>query len=314
MGRRKTATQLFKSIIRMSEHGNKYYCVRDALGFFGPQTVASLRKRIREGSNCILDNTEICRVIKELKEKGWVKELAKKRGAVFGLTFKGLIDYLRNDGPELDTRKATHLVNLFENPLGGTPLKRSAKHRQMDATRDYLEKLFPFLPAWKSIVKSIGDEEKCLKILQTTINDFNTEQTEPINAVISPLEFEVTIFHQAPVDNNLLDKPCVEPLFSQYLTIDVAKELREPYLAYLLQQDLNRIKDMSKKEFGEVFPKLGYLRDLARLEKTMLSPTLIKEYVAKFLSKYPSVEFYFVGMFVYNLLWKKSALDEHPLD
>lgn len=156
MGRRETAAHIFNSIGRKIRHDIKENNVIDCLGSFGPHTVSSLKRKTHLlSSRGTLSNSEIYRVLEELKTKGVVKEFHKERGAVFGLTFKGMIDYLRNDGPELDIRKVTHLVNLFENPLGGAPPKRSAKHKQMVATRAYLEKLFPFLPAWKSIVESI---------------------------------------------------------------------------------------------------------------------------------------------------------------
>jgi hypothetical protein len=210
MGRRETATHLFSSICRAVKHNNKNGYVIDALGHFGPQTVSSLRKNIRNESlryyeknmtsehlestmkrrkalayECILDNTEIRRVIEDLKTEGLVKELPKEKGAVFGLTFKGLIDYLRNDGPELDVLKVKHLINLFENPVGGIPPKRSSKYKRFIATKDFFKELFPILS---------------------------------------------------------------------------------------------------------------------------------KEDIARFLSKYASIECYFVGMFIYNLLWNKRALDEQPLE
>jgi hypothetical protein len=313
MGRPETASNILSSAQRMIKHRNKNHVVLDALGYFGPQTETSLRKSIPKLSNSIiLSNSEIDRVIKELRTQGLVKELRKDRGAVYGCTFKGLIDYLRSDGPELDIKKVRHIKNMFEEQKGKIPLKRTAKNKQDNATKEYFKTNFPFLPVWNSIVKSTSNEDKCLKILQKTINDFPHGLTEPESVVIRFLEFEVKIFPETPSDNTSPNNSCVEPLFEKYLATEEAKEIREAYLAYLLQQYLNITKTMSKKEYDELFQKPMYFKELDQFAKTLPCPVLNKELFDELFQNYGKVEYYFIGMFVYNLLWIKEVLDDQP--
>lgn len=153
-----------------------------------------------------------------------------------------------------------------------------------------------------------------MKILQTTINDFPYETIEPRSTLIEPLEFEVKIFPETPNDYDLADSPCMRPFFTKYLASDEAKKLREAYWAYLFQQYLNKIKNMNKEEYAEVMPEIRYRNELVQSQKILPSPSLNRKDLSAFFQQYKRIEFYFVGVLVYNLLWTDKIIDKQPIE
>jgi hypothetical protein len=85
--------------------------------------------------------------------------------------------------------------------------------------------------------------------------------------------------------------------------------LREAYVAYLINEDLNFIRYMDANEIEQELPKLksmsefNFFRSTDKAEPSLLS----KEGLSKFFPKYSGKEYYFTGMFVNNLLWDKKS-------
>ena len=112
---------------------------------------------------------------------------------------------------------------------------------------------------------------------------------------------------------------CTDRIFSfekdltvaDYLKSDGATLLRDAYVAYLVNEDLNFIRYMDANEIEQELPKLksmsefNFFRGTEKAELSLLS----KEGLSKFFPKYSGKEYYFTGMFMNNLLWTKKSKD-----
>ena len=98
-----------------------------------------------------------------------------------------------------------------------------------------------------------------------------------------------------------------------FLQKDEAVLLREAYVAYLVANDFKRLGNMNEAEIITKIPTLKSVTEMANLEKnTHESMNLFTEKgFSRFFPKYDSIEWYFTGMFVFNMLWEKKPLKDY---
>jgi hypothetical protein len=100
---------------------------------------------------------------------------------------------------------------------------------------------------------------------------------------------------------------------SSFLESEEAVLLRETYIAYLITEDFQKLSDMSETDIKTKLPILKSVTELARFEKDENgSISLFSEKgLSRFFPKYGSIEYYFTGMFVFNLLWDKEPVNNY---
>lgn len=95
-------------------------------------------------------------------------------------------------------------------------------------------------------------------------------------------------------------------VFLSFLKDQNSKELLMSYIAYLIIQDMPKIQGKTKSQIESLVFELQSEKELALLENRQIKSNslLIANRIGEFFPKYGSVEFFFTGMFVNNLLWK----------
>jgi hypothetical protein len=210
------------------------------------------------------------------KKKGHVhRDLEFKEGV--GLTFLGLMFYLQN-------------------------LEKSGRDRneKIKHALDNYRTLLPFSEQWNSLTKDLG-EDKCMRAFSKTVREF---------VDIRNVESEV------PSTNQVFDGFVKRPLYDSEpdakITVerdnDVARclekkemsVLRDCYIAYLAVNDI--YKSPEEKEGLESEREFAYFEKRDKSADTLFKGEKLREY----LPKYSGIEYFFTGMFVENLLWKRN--------
>ena len=236
--------------------------------------------------------SSIRNVVNELSVKNLVETIKDTSGAriktIVKPTFQGLVLYL-------------------QNPFEKGKLQNILKH--------YSE-MIPFSDKWGSIANGLG-EQKRDKALEQTLNDFVDIQR--VKFLVRPLKMEFEgfledskiMFKNAEEENYVLVK---DKDVAEYLVSQNAAKLREAHIAYLITKDIQRLSGESKDKVERLLKSLESEKELAYFEKRPVGSCSIfrGKRLREFLPKYSSLEFFFTGMFVKNLLWKRIAVKEKP--
>jgi hypothetical protein len=289
------------------------------LGVYGPQSIPSIQKKIKAYCKALklrnptsdfsikLDYMEIKRKIEPLKNAGLIKEphyyFHKTSTRIIGLTFKGLIWYFREPSTH-SKRKIDRFFKSYREPY-----VYKSKHRKNRFLLESYRQLIPFCPLWKGMVKQVGD--KCLDRLSMTVKNFYVG--EKTFSKIEPLELEVETFpnysgectdriYHFERDNVVVD----------YLRSEEATLLREAYISYLINEDLNLLSQMGADEVKQNLPKLKSVKEYAFFENGQKIGAYLfsRKGLAMFFPKYSGIEYFFAGMFVNNLLWNEKQTTE----
>jgi hypothetical protein len=214
------------------------------------------------------------------KKKGHVhRALEFKEG--IGLTFLGLMFYLQN-------------------------LEKSGRDRN-EKTKHALDNyrtLLPFSEQWNSLTKDLG-EDKCMRAFSKTVREFvdirNVKSEVPSTNQVFDGFLKRPLY---PPDNAEEDTKSTRERDSKVAGCLKMKEmslLRDCYIAYLAVNDINESSEENREE-----PESE--RELAFFENSKLSSSSVSKggRIKEFLPKYSGIEYFFTGMFVENLLWKRN--------
>jgi len=302
--------------------------IMSILGFYGPQTIPSLEKKTKKANhftsklhwltsspNTPLEDTQIEREIEDsLVQKGFVQSLQfdsiKKKSRIWGLTFKGLIWYFRHSGEKaLAKDRIAFFFHRFEEPYEKVYARRSERRKNKLVVEGF-KKLIPFCPLWTGMTKYIG--EKCLNRLEMTVNSFCVGEKASYRIKSLGLEIE-TYPNYSDISSEDNFPPEKDPMVVAYLKRKEATLLREAYIAYLIAEDSVGLSKLGQMDVKAKLSKLLSVTELDSFEKDegCDSPLFSEKSLARFFPTYSSIEYYFTGMFVNNLLWDIEAVDNY---
>jgi hypothetical protein len=287
------------------------------LGAYGPQSIPSIQKKIKAQCKALklrnpnltsdftlkVEYTEIERKIEPLKNAGLIQEphyyFHKKSTRMLEITFEGLIWYFR----EIAAVSKRRIIRFFKSYQ--EPYLYKSKHRKNRYLLESYKRLIPFCPLWKGMVKQIGD--KCLDKLTMPVSNFYVDEKTLFK--IESLDLYVETFPN--YSGELTDRIYHferDPIIVSYLKREEATLLREAYIAYLVNEDLNFLRYMNADKIEQELPTLKSTKEFAFFESVdkSLECLLSKNGMNEFFPKYSGIEYYFTGMFVNNLLWNKK--------
>jgi hypothetical protein len=81
-------------------------------------------------------------------------------------------------------------------------------------------------------------------------------------------------------------------------------------------EDFQKLCNLDETEIRAKLPKLKSVTEFAILEKNDNASTSLfsSKGLSRFFPKYESIEYYFTGMFVFNLLWEKKPVNDYYYD
>lgn len=290
------------------------------LGLYGPLSISSIQKKMKtsdhltSNSDIQLEYTEIEREIEPLTNSGLVKELHyyfhKTETKIIGLTFKGLLWYFRESG------KPTHTKDRIDLFFRGykEPYAYRSKHRKNRFIVESYKELIPFCPLWYKMVRQIGKE--CLDRLELTVNNFYVGEKTAFS--IEPLGLGIETYpnYSGELFDGVFFPSRVRPLVMSYLQSEEALLLREAYVAYLITEDFQKLGNVNETDIKIKLPKLKSVNELASLEKNVNGNVSLfsEKGLLRFSHTYENIEYYFTGMFVFNLLWEKKPVNDYYYD
>jgi hypothetical protein len=222
--------------------------------------------------------------VRELVKKGLVQTRSfNNQEPKVGLTFLGLIFYLQN------------LKDVQKGPF------EKLKH----VLRNY-RTLIPLFTNWELMTKQLGTE-KCNKAFNETITDFKLSKAKfrirPIN-----LAFHGFLKNSGFTKALTPEYERVEKV-SEYLKSNEALVLRNSYIAYLA---VHNIRQLSGKNLRDIksHNSLESEVELAYFENRQISsnPLFKGDRLLELFPKYASIEYFFTGIFVENLLWNERVI------
>jgi hypothetical protein len=229
--------------------------------------------------------------VKELRKKGLVQiQSSNNQEPKAGLTFLGLMFYLQN------------LRDAQKGPF------EKLKH----ALKNY-RTLIPLFADWELMTKHLGTE-KCSKAFDGTVTDFILHkarfQVRPIH-----LTFEGFLKRCDPICMH-----AYKALTPEYERVEKASEylkskenlvLRSSYIAYLAVHNIWQLSGQNFRDI-ESHDSLESETELAYFENRQINsnPLFKGDRLLEFFPEYASIEYFFTGMFVENLLWNKKPIKE----
>lgn len=235
--------------------------------------------------------TSIHKVVNKLSVKNLVEITRDTSGArirtIVKPTFQGLVLYLQN------------------------PFEKA----RLDSIFEHYSEMIPFSDKWDSMENQLG-REKCMKALEQTVQDFvdilqAKFQTRHLNLVFEGfLESPPMLMRGIPEDVVITRERDNDA--AKYLESKEALALRNSYIAYLAVHDIRILFGASREETEELLPGLESENELAYFEKRQVgvNPLFKGNRLKEFFPKYASIEWFFTGMFVKNLLWHKKAIEK----
>ena len=164
------------------------------------------------------------------------------------------------------------------------------------------------------MVRQIGAE--CLDRLEFTVNNFYVGDKTSFK--IEPLGLGIETYpnYSGELLDGVFFPSRARPLVTSYLQSEEALLLREAYVAYLITEDFQKLVNLNETEIKTRLPKLKSVTELASLEKNENgnSSLFTENGLSRFFPKYGSIECYFTGMFVFNLLWEKKPVNDYYYD
>jgi hypothetical protein len=221
----------------------------------------------------------IKKIINILQKKGF----AEKRSApdtdrmkkTVNITLPGLIYYLQLTG----------LDSIMQN---------SAKH----------EILMPFLKYWEKIVTR---SPSAREVLWKTINNFYEIQEAEFQIKDLGLKFRAFLERDSILDSmeyTILKANYRNNNLTDYLVHN--EELKKSYIAYLSLLDIRSLSKVSNLGNKDQLQLLKSEQEYAVLEGILKTDGLFQGGLLKeFFPKYGKIEYFFTGMFIFNLMWEK---------
>jgi hypothetical protein len=107
--------------------------------------------------------------------------------------------------------------------------------------------------------------------------------------------------------------PRNDPLVTSFLESEEAVFLREAYIAYLISEDFQQLCTLNETDIKNKLPTLKSFTEFARLEKNKNGNVSLfsQKGLSRFFPKYGSIEYYFSGMLVFNLLLGKKPVNNY---
>lgn len=232
------------------------------------------------------------------------------RKSVLNLEKKGLVKITR-DTTGNRTRKVVELTF----PGLSLYLRGSVERDRFRNAIKHHSKLIPFSKQWESVKKLCG-EEKCTETFSQTANSCINLIRAKFRVRPVKLDFEGFMKTTFPV-SHILRKTVRErdEKFSEYLGTEKALVLRDSYIAYLVMKDLSQLSGENLDYVEGILSKLESEKEFSYLVKNRDPTPLFKsKKLREFLPKYASIEYFFTGMFVENLLWHENAEKEESHD
>lgn len=240
----------------------------------------------------------ILKIVKRLEKKGLVRTRKDTSGPrtqkIVELTFTGLMLYLQNSDDKL----------------------------RLEYAFKYCRDLIPFSTLWKSMTKKLG-EKKCIMALEKTVKEFVDIGKAKFRIRPMKLKFEGflesprMLMREAPEVDTIRE---IDTDIAQYLRSKEALLLKNSYIAYLIVHDIPTLSGESRETIEKMISKLESEKELAYLEDRNVGTDLLfkGDRLREYIPKYASIEYFFTGMFVKNLLWNKRVIqkktDKKPSD
>jgi hypothetical protein len=163
-------------------------------------------------------------------------------------------------------------------------------------------------------------KKKCFRALAKTIQDFSG--IHQVRFVVNPQKRVFNGYLEVPSSMILYKESDVDVIRER--DEQVAKLLKNPrlaslvraYLAYLITKDIRRLSLVDGKEIPETLSQLDSEKEFAffRPELANQGSLFLDGRFKDYVPKYATLEHFFTGLFVKNLLWIESAKEkEKPL-
>ena len=272
----------------------------------------------------------VFKVVQRLERKGLVKtefrsSTVKLKKDVMPIqkkmvipTLAGLILYLQN----------SELESSFSESMG---LDKTEKERQKTENRN----LVPFIDSWDFIIKQINDnmnetkksndlkaidigKKKCFKALTEAVQEFSG--VYKVRFVVKTQNIAFEGYLEVPGSMILYRDMNVEVVREK--DEQIAKLLKNPklanlvraYLAYLITKDIRKMSLYDTEEIPEALTRLDSEREFAFFrpelarQGSLFQGGRLKDYVPQ----YATLNYFFAGLFVKNLLWKETIKETKP--
>jgi DNA-binding MarR family transcriptional regulator len=232
----------------------------------------------------------ILKIVKRLEKKGLVRTRKDTSGPrtqkIVELTFPGLMLYLQNSD---------------EKP-------------RLEYAFRYCRDLIPFSTLWESMTRGLG-EEKCIMALEKTVREFVDIRRAKFRIRPMRLKFEGflesprILMRRAPEVDVIRE---MDTEVARYLKSEEALLLKNSHIAYFIVHDIRTLSGESRESIGKMIPKLKSEKELAYLEgRNVETDSLFRgDRLREYIPKYASVEYFFTGMFVENLLWNEKIVEK----
>lgn len=217
-------------------------------------------------------------------------------------------------GTRSDTFKSRNRI-IVEPTFSGLMLylQNSDDKKRFDYALKHYPKLIPISEQWKSMTNVLG-EAKCMRALEQTVDDFIEIQV--LRFRVSPLKIDFQGYLESPPEimrENLEDCEILmerDEKVAKYLETKEGSLLKNSYIAYLIVNDIKTLSRKSREQIGRLLPTLESEKELAYFEKREVGyyPLFKGGRLKEFLPDYANMDYFFIGMFVRNLLWTKKAV------
>jgi hypothetical protein len=181
--------------------------------------------------------------------------------------------------------------------------------------------LLPFLNSQEQLEKCVGKRNFYKALKKTVLGLEGVKEKKTKVTGRKGLEWlEFTIFVESP---EKVISPLSHEEFRQncekgnklrrFLGSNEAVDLRNSYITYLAMRDLETLKRLDTKDCDDLLPKLlSNLRsekELAYFEKRQIGEVSLfrSRRFADFFPKYCTLECFFTGIFIHNLLWEENS-------
>jgi hypothetical protein len=152
-----------------------------------------------------------------------------------------------------------------------------------------------------------------------TVNNFYVDNK--VSFRLEPLEIVVETYpnYSGEIADNpiFLERNERDPVVADFLKKEEVILLKEAYIAYLLNEDLNSLHETNADKVEKKLSELKSVKESGFFENEEKTNTNLfsKEGLTKFFPKYSGIEYFFTGMFVNNLLWyDKQTTDNKKIN
>jgi hypothetical protein len=290
------------------------------LAMDGPQSVVSLKREIDPNKleikgipskySASLYDEQVRRAVEELEKTGLVKTISnsKSEAQVFSLTFHGVYWYLKYGGE--DKKIKERIKDVFLISLRQQKKKRLTKK---DLLEIIVEKPLSFINQWDLL--RIKWEEKFDSSIIELINYYLIDDKKQREIKTLNIHLETFLRYRDFTKPNLPNNFTLERNsdVASFLISKEAEYLKEVYIAFLLNSDINFLSSVNEGDIEKYLSNLESFKELSYFEKNKTTPNqfLSSDGLKRFFPRYSEIEHYFTGMIVDKMLWDKKPLDNY---